>query len=650
MIDFIKQYRKILASFFFSVAILSAIIDGLILLQRPQIFHSRADSTAKVNSSIEINKSASPEFISPKAFYTLSFDKKMWTFSKQPDENFGERIVFDLNKENGFARLAIIEGENQENLLALTNEVIKKLPSTPTSIQSVKFKERPSYLLTLTEKILGQEIFYYLQITKDNDNFYIFEKSFADLGYSGAYLDNLLENFAFSNSKELPQTKGVFSEGLPLTTVELVDLVRPSVMNIFHYYCMKIVNLNPSLSFLSQSEYNFCGISKGSGSIINEKGIVATNGHVVKIYPERGLLTNMLYEGNKNFTMDLIKAVYLSSGQILPGGNVEYVYKNVSLNPHYMDRFLAEIFKLIDKKAVSLSVNEEKYYVNAGNEPIRVVQGRIIPSATTYTAELLGFDYPNSYSYDAIVKKKYTPGSDVALLQIKDSSNPLFPALDLGNIETLKEGSDVVVAGYPVLVEGGEGPNAAISYNTSTKPTITRGIVSAIKQDSSGRKVIQTDASIDHGNSGGPAFNSSGQVIGVATFVVESQSGNFNFIREAADLKNLMVKHQITNEQGNVSKKWKEGLDSFRNKKYGEALNNFKQVEKLSPAHPTVRDFIQISEKAIKNGESLEGIASFIKGQNSNVTLFVFGGISTISFMIAGFLTVVPLFERKPYS
>lgn len=646
LIDFIKEKRKVLISVFLVIGLLSSLGDVLILVQRPQNIRSKA---SEANKTSEIAPRFATEFISPSKFYKVTYDLRQWV-----QHNVGSRVVFDLNKEYGFARLDIIEGETKKDLDTFKNELIAS--SSAVEVKSVQFKGKPSYLIKYKEQILGEDIYYDKQIVQDNNKFFIFEKRAPKLGDSNLYLDNLLGNLSFTDLKPVNQVKGVSSSSTQLSTVELVDLVRPSVANIVHIYCLEIINLQPTLSGLSKPKYDFCGTEKGSGFMVNETGVVATNGHVVKLYPEEGLVTQLLYEGNKDFTKDLIKGVYLSKGEIPAQTQIEDFYKGASSNPQYLDRFLSEIYKLFEKKWVSVNISNEKYYVNVGSEPVTINHQKlnsgdyinsVIPSTTTYSAKLLDFDYPNRYSLDAILNKKYEQGADLALLKIDNTSN-LFPMLQLGNTKELREGTEVVVAGYPTLVEGGEGPNTAISYNTSTKPTITRGIVSSVKQDSTGRQIIQTDASIDHGNSGGPAFNSLGQVIGVATFVVESQSGNFNFLRDSLDLKNLMSKNKIENKLETLSANWRDGLENFRNKHYHKAEEYFKKVEAASPSHPTVKDFIQRSEEATQKGESLEGLTGLIRSvYTSNILLAVLGGIAVISFMSAGFLAVVPLFAKR---
>jgi len=96
------------------------------------------------------------------------------------------------------------------------------------------------------------------------------------------------------------------------------------------------------------------------------------------------------------------------------------------------------------------------------------------------------------------------PSSDLAVLKVDASSRALTP-LPLGNSDQIEVGDPVVAIGNPFGLDR----------------TVTAGIVSAIQRAISSPNgytidhVIQTDAAINHGNSGGPLLNGLGQVIGV---------------------------------------------------------------------------------------------------------------------------------------
>ena len=102
--------------------------------------------------------------------------------------------------------------------------------------------------------------------------------------------------------------------------------------------------------------------------------------------------------------------------------------------------------------------------------------------------------------------------SDIALLKIKGKN---FPFLKMGNSDDIIIGEWVIALGNPFGL-----------FDVSKKPTATVGVVSGLDldfgQQESGRvyqDMIQTDASINSGNSGGPLFNAIGEVIGVNTFI-----------------------------------------------------------------------------------------------------------------------------------
>jgi putative serine protease PepD len=105
------------------------------------------------------------------------------------------------------------------------------------------------------------------------------------------------------------------------------------------------------------------------------------------------------------------------------------------------------------------------------------------------------------------------PSSDLAVVKVDAPSGKLHP-LTLGDSGNLRVGDGVVAIGSPFGLD----------------ETVTSGIVSALGRSISSASsftiagAIQTDAAINHGNSGGPLLNMSGQVVGVTT-QIESESG-----------------------------------------------------------------------------------------------------------------------------
>lgn len=108
--------------------------------------------------------------------------------------------------------------------------------------------------------------------------------------------------------------------------------------------------------------------------------------------------------------------------------------------------------------------------------------------------------------------------SDISLLKI-DGEN--LPYLRLGNSDDVLIGEWVIALGNPFGL-----------FEISDKPTVTVGVVSATgmnleaKDDRYYRNMIQTDASINSGNSGGPLINTLGEVIGVNAVIYTPNQGS----------------------------------------------------------------------------------------------------------------------------
>ena len=118
----------------------------------------------------------------------------------------------------------------------------------------------------------------------------------------------------------------------------------------------------------------------------------------------------------------------------------------------------------------------------------------------------------NGKTYKATVVGRDS-STDLAVIRVNAPASELHP-LTLGDSSALAVGDAVVAIGSPFGLEG----------------TVTSGIVSALHREmrsQSGFTIdnsIQTDAAINHGNSGGPLLNTRGEVIGVNS-QIESDSG-----------------------------------------------------------------------------------------------------------------------------
>ena len=121
--------------------------------------------------------------------------------------------------------------------------------------------------------------------------------------------------------------------------------------------------------------------------------------------------------------------------------------------------------------------------------------------------------FSNSDSMTAEVIGK-DPATDVALLKVRASSRAL-KALRLGDSDGIQVGDQVAAIGNP------------LGYDRS----ITLGIISALHrslmspQGTPIDRVIQTDAALNHGNSGGPLLNAEGEVIGVSSAISTGDTG-----------------------------------------------------------------------------------------------------------------------------
>lgn len=186
--------------------------------------------------------------------------------------------------------------------------------------------------------------------------------------------------------------------------------------------------------------------------------------------------------------------------------NVTKIEEHVQRSPYYVDpfiqRFFPEIYRdrryreRIQSIGSGFIISPDGYIVTNDHVAGHGVNITVnTPDGKEYKAHLIGSD----------------PISDIALLKIDVHD---FPSAPLDNSDGLIIGEWAIAIGNPFGL-----------FNRN-QPTVTVGVISAVNRDfgrvKGGRiyqDMIQTDAAINKGNSGGPLCNAAGEVIGMNTFI-----------------------------------------------------------------------------------------------------------------------------------
>ncbi len=181
--------------------------------------------------------------------------------------------------------------------------------------------------------------------------------------------------------------------------------------------------------------------------------------------------------------------------------------KEFVINPFGFDPFFNDFFRMFNQKMVQqvqslgsgFIISPDGYIVT--NDHVAGNAKKIIVTLTDgrkFEAKIIGTD----------------PISDIAVLKI-DSEN--LPYIKFGDSEQLIVGEWAIAMGNPFGL-----------FDINSKPTVTVGVVSnlgvnMINQEIGAiriyKNMIQTDAAISSGNSGGPLLNSNGDVIGMNTVI-----------------------------------------------------------------------------------------------------------------------------------
>jgi S1-C subfamily serine protease len=277
-----------------------------------------------------------------------------------------------------------------------------------------------------------------------------------------------------------------------------------------------VINTNGSNYTVNIDYY---AIGRGSGFIVNNQGYIVTAAHVVS---------------------DPYDLRYKGTIRKLNESDIKWYVAQAAIYAY-----------LKEKSPSTLSKLSQSDLDNLTNSAI--TSGSVKVTNSNYDIYIAGPSFPDSMTEKNYVAQMVDYSAtdnqekDLALLKV-DNPPANLPALPISG-QKPKTGDSVFIYGYP------QEQSEFAQYITSTgnqkqflesmaNATLTKGIVSAERTSPKGTTYYQTDAAVDHGNSGGPVLNSNNQVIGVLVLGF-GNTGSFNFFLSSQYVTDMLKKNGL---------------------------------------------------------------------------------------------------------
>lgn len=329
----------------------------------------------------------------------------------------------------------------------------------------------------------------------------------------------------------------------------------------------------------------------GTGFLITADGYIVTNGHVVQPYydpDERELRGTLLRQAIEQACVPANlpeerkrRAVNSLAARLAASAGVE-VTKSLTVVMSNRERFVAEV------KAYSPPLAERPGKQGAAG------RGPVTES-----------------------------GKDVAILKI-DARN--LPTVALGDSDRVQLGQSIHLLGFPGVVMYHD----LLDKRSAVEASITSGQISSVKRDTRGAPVIQTDAAASWGNSGGPAINDEGQVVGVLTFISLTSDDTqaiqgFNFLVPANIVREFArTAGADLGASSPFNAVWHDAVDKFRRKDWVGAQAKLDAAARLVSNLPDVQRLQ--AETEIRLLQEKRSPSSLVLGAGVAAVLAIAGG------------------------
>lgn len=631
-----------------------------VLISFLSFFYIQQDSSKEI---LGVREGQSEEVVPSLGTYTSGSIHFNYDYTALEVKQHEEKVVI-LPKSWQMFQYATVLQEEDPDVVSILN--IEEYPG----LQEESFEEKegyevylfsfsqPSFLNPEEEKIV------YLTVYVNRDglqNNFILVRNFNYLldSQTDQLFAEIARSVKYLSQREATSFIEEFSQEVLGSMGSTVDPARvlgqSASVRLFSRNCYD-VSFSEEL-FLFQfagNSYNICGATMGTGFAITPYGDILTNAHVIR--PHRfdsianGISGDGKYEemmGNEvleflQFTMgDFV--IFLTQEQI----QTFYVYM---LNEMYNENYLS-ISGGTNKTYVQATENfdvdlQTQDLTNKSNhhEAI-IIKSNEIDSIYQTMFSLLESETLMEEGIDEIpeeVQEGISSVADIALIRI--SNNQKIPSLSFSPNRPV-QGQDIRVVGFPGIVD----EKSLVSSSALTGSTVTSGSITGIQPNTNNTyDLLQIDASVESGNSGGPIINTNGEVLGMTTYASFSGSGNFNWGVSSTELKNFLGQEGIPDGPNEQSRVLSSALNDISKDYYARSQGKLEDLVQEEPLLAvTLNPLIDMAKENVELGNDKSPWIDLVYVDIPNWGLLLIGGVLLVLFLLLLILIISKIKKRK---